>query len=57
MLTETLQRQCAWCLKIYDFHTKEWKQGPAMRLVKATHGMCPECVKAFKEELNGRKTA
>ena len=56
-MTDFLQRQCAWCLKIYDFHTKKWKQGPAMRLIQATHGMCPECVKAFKEELNGRKTA
>lgn len=46
-----MNRQCAWCLKIYNFHTKEWTQGPAVKLINATHGMCPECDKKMKMEL------
>jgi uncharacterized protein YlaI len=39
---------CSWCNKIY--HIKQWQAEKGTQAV-ASHGMCPECEKKQKEEL------
>lgn len=43
-------KQCCWCKRKFNIHTKTWEVGAAEMIPEASGSICPDCKKKITEE-------
>jgi DNA-directed RNA polymerase subunit RPC12/RpoP len=43
-------KQCCWCKRKFNIHTKTWEVGAAEMIQEASGSICPDCKKKITEE-------
>jgi hypothetical protein len=45
-------RQCAWCYRVMDIATGQYRLRTTRKIQSATHGICPSCKDVMRAQID-----